>query len=208
MNNLTDLLTKKVLLTLMFIIGMANVSFAQRSMTVETVDYMESSARELPFTHNILTTPFVADLELVHQDVETNETDPDTGKKKKIPVRIEYVEKEAFKNYIVTTGLISNIPTFKAIALANAAKEHEADIILGALVTVRTVLDEEGLGKLEITVSGYPARYCNFRTADQDELDRIKTAAYSNSQSNRSDVVTEAPEHKSSFIKENTVILK
>lgn len=198
---------KKLFLTFLLFFGIINVALAQRTVTVETVDYMESSARELPMSHSIMTTPFVADLELIPEagrlEVRKNERGDTVSVVYK---RIEYTETEAFKNYVVTTGLLTNIPTFKAIALANAAKRHNADIILGALITVETIQDADGVGKLKITVSGYPARYCNFRIATQDDLERIRTASHSFI--NDSETVTETPEHKSSFLKENTLIIK
>lgn len=204
---------KKVLLTLLFAFGIANISFAQRGMTLESVDYMESSARKMDMSHGIFTTPFVADIELVPI------VDEITGKRYNIKredgtienvKRIEYKVSDPFKNYAVTSSLINtSINTFKAIALAETAKKFDADLIVGVLIDVRTNLNTEGVGTLEIIVSGYPARYCNFRTADMNDMKLIREASVINTyNANESDVVADTPEHKSSFLKENIQILK
>ena len=179
---------KKILLTLVFILGALNASYAQRYQ--ESVDYMESSARELPFSHNILTTPFVADLQVTSNTI------------------IEKVITEPFADYTVTTDLINLMPTFRGVALAEAVKKIrnenkiEVDILLGALVDVRTVE-----GKLEIIVSGYPAKYVNFRTAKMEDINLIRSAEMINTHSGDKADVTESPDHKSTIVKENIKIL-
>ena len=88
--NTIGLAMKKLILSILFIFGIATISFAQRVQ--ETVDYMESSAREMSFTHNIMTTPLVADLEVISEKIELTITDP-------------------FKDYIVSRDLVALIPT-------------------------------------------------------------------------------------------------
>ena len=125
---------------------------AQKVDRIETsVDYMESSARYMEPSQNIMTTPMIADLEVFGGSVS-------------------YTETEAFKNYKVTEELTQLVPGFKRIALSRAARAHKADIIIGARVDVIT--NENG--RLEITITGYPARYTNFRNATSDEIDLVK----------------------------------
>lgn len=123
---------------------------AQKSEVVK-VDYMESSSRYLEPTQSIMTTPLIADLSV-------------TGG------QISYTETEAFKDYEVTDDLIELVPSFKAVALCHAARAHNADMIIGAMVDVIT----NDKGRLEITITGYPARYVNFRNATMDDMNLVQ----------------------------------
>lgn len=143
---------KKFLLTVAVVIGSAAIASAQKVDRIETtVDYMESSARYMEPSQNIMTTPMIADLEVIGGSVS-------------------YTETEAFKNYEVTEELVQLVPGFKRIALSRAARAHNADIIIGAMVDVIT----NGNGRLEITITGYPARYTNFRNATSDEIELVR----------------------------------
>ncbi len=140
------------MLTMAIVIGSAAIASAQKVDRIETtVDYMESSARYMEPSQNIMTTPMIADLQVVGGSVSHTET-------------------EAFKNYEVTEELIQLVPGFKRIALSRAARAHKADVIIGAMVDVIT--NENG--RLEITITGYPARYVNFRNATSNEIELVK----------------------------------
>lgn len=133
-------------------LGSAAIASAQKIDRIETsVDYMESSARYMEPSQKMMITPMIADLEVVSGSVS-------------------YTETEAFKNYEVTEELTRHVPGFKRIALSRAARAHKADVIIGAMVDVIT--NENG--RLEITITGYPARYTNFRNATSDEIDLVK----------------------------------
>ena len=134
------------------VIGSAAIASAQKVDRIETtVDYMESSARYMEPSQNIMTAPMIADLQVVGGSVSHTET-------------------EAFKNYEVTEELIQLVPGFKRIALSRAARAHKADVIIGAMVDVIT--NENG--RLEITITGYPAKYVNFRNATSNEIELVK----------------------------------
>lgn len=134
------------------VICSAAIASAQKVDRIETtVDYMESSARYMEPSQNIMTTPMIADLQVVGGSVSHTET-------------------EAFKNYEVTEELIQLVPGFKRIALSRAARAHKADVIIGAMVDVIT----NESGRLEITITGYPARYVNFRNATSNEIELVK----------------------------------
>ena len=143
---------KKLLLVIASAIASVTIASAQKIDRIETsVDYMESSARYLEPSQNIMTTPMIADLQVIGASVS-------------------YTETEAFENYEVTEALINLIPGFKSIALSRAARAHKADVIIGAMVDVIT--NEQG--RLEITITGYPARYTNFRNATNDDIELVK----------------------------------
>ena len=143
---------KKFLLVIASAIASVTIASAQKIDRVETsVDYMESSARYLEPSQNIMTTPMIADLQVIGSS-------------------ISYTETEAFKNYEVSEDLIQLVPGFKSIALSRAARAHKADVIIGAMVDVIT----NAQGRLEITITGYPARYTNFRNATNDDIELVK----------------------------------
>lgn len=140
---------KRLFLFLMVLIGFSSIASAQK--TEVKVDYMEASSRYLEPTQSIMTTPLIADLSVVGG-------------------QISYTETEAFKDYEVTEALIDLVPSFKKIALCHAARAHKADMIIGAMVDVIT----NDKGRLEITITGYPARYVNFRNATQQDMNLVK----------------------------------
>ena len=143
---------KKLLLVIAIAIGSVTIASAQKIDRIETsVDYMESSARYMEPSQNIMTTPMIADLEV-------------------IGASISYTETEAFKNYEVTEDMIKLVPGFKSIALSRAARAHKADVIIGAMIDVITNEDN----RIEITITGYPARYTNFRNATSEDMDLVK----------------------------------
>jgi hypothetical protein len=143
---------KKLFLLVAVVMGSATLASAQKIDRIETtVEYMESSARYLEPSQIIMTTPLIADIEIIGS-------------------AISYTEVDAFKNYEVTEELTKMVPGFKQVALSRAARAHKADIIIGAMVDVIT--NEEG--RLEITITGYPARYTNFRNATNNDIDLVK----------------------------------
>lgn len=150
--NIHPIMLKKFLLVMAVALGSGAIASAQKVDRIETtVDYMESSARYMEPSQSIMTTPMIADLEVVGGS-------------------ISYTESEAFKNYEVTEELTHLVPGFKRIALSRAARAHKADVIIGAMIDVIT--NENG--RLEITITGYPARYTNFRNATSNEIDLVK----------------------------------
>ena len=124
-------------------------SYAQSSKP--SVDYKESSARNLEPQHSVMISPLIADLQVIGG-------------------QIVYTEKEAFENYPVSAEIVKFIPNFKRVALSRAARAHKADAIIGATVDVIT----NAQGRLEITISGYPAKYTNFRNATSEEISLVQ----------------------------------
>lgn len=102
--------------------------------------YTESSTRNVEPHTSALIVPVVADLELVSEN--------------KIAPYEKTVPGE------VTPQLIAAIDGWKKLAISEAARKYDADLLIGATVTVDTVKD-----RLVIVVTGWPARYVNFRHA-------------------------------------------
>lgn len=139
---------KKLTLALILCASVFGVS-AQNSRI--SVDYKESSVRNLEPIQSVVVAPLIADLKVD-------------------PVRISYTETEMFKDYLVTPDVVKYIADFKKIALSRAAAANSADLIIGAIVDVIT----NASGRLEITISGYPAKYVNFRNATPEELKMVR----------------------------------
>lgn len=139
-----NLAMKKIVFLLAALIAAAGASAQQRT---DKVEYQESSARNLEPEQAVMITPMIADMEVISD-------------------KIYYTETEAFRNYAVTSAIVSFIPEFKKVALSRAARAYKADAIVGATVDVIT----NAQGKLEITISGYPAKYTRFRNATTEDI--------------------------------------
>ncbi len=107
--------------------------------------YREAEGRNIEPAQNAVITPMVAELQvLTEQSIS------------------ETIQFDIF----VTSAIIGEIENYKRIALLNVAKKYNADTMVGALISV----DTNKRGYLEITITGYPARYTNFRSMTQDDL--------------------------------------
>ena len=142
-------------LILLFVFGIvASLSMAQKNVSVE---YQESSTRNLEPEHYMVTAPLIADIKVTAE-------------------KITYTETEAFRKFPITADNVKDIneamPEFKKIALSRAAKAHNADLLVGTIIDVTT----DAGGFIRITVSGYPAKYVNFRNATSQDMDIVKSA--------------------------------
>ena len=170
---------RKIVMIFVTVLIACATAFGQGKTT--KVDYKESSARTLEATHQIFTTPLVADLMI-------------SGEK------INHIEKDAFEDYIVDENIVNYISDFKKIALGCAVKKYNADALVGTVFDVIT----NQTGHLVITVSGYPATYTNFRNATTDDISLIKEAEKTND-SRQNKVVLESPE---SMLKKENIKLE
>ncbi len=139
-------------------------AFAQQR--TEKVEYQESSARTLEPEHQMLLTPHVADLEVSAK-------------------RVVYTEVDAFANIPLTPEVLKGISGFKKIALSKAVHAHNADVMVGTTIDVIT----NSKGCLEITITGYPAYYRNFRTATMSDLELIRLANLSRRHGDNTEVL-------------------
>ena len=142
---------KRFLLPLLAILLFAVNANAQQR--IEKIEYQESSARNLEPEHLMLLTPLIADLEVS-------------------AVKIRHTETEAFENVVITQDLLKLMPELKKVALSRAARASNADVLVGTTIDVIT----NDNGRIEITVTGYPAFYRNFRKAETSDLEVIRFA--------------------------------
>ena len=116
-------------------------TFLMTACAVQKTTYRESSARVIEPGLSVIVTPLIADLQVISQEKIT-----------------PYVE--VFP-YEVTLFNLKYVDNFKRTALLNAAKKYNADVIVGAIIDVETTPK----GEFQISVTGYPARWVNFRNA-------------------------------------------
>lgn len=190
----------KRILSLAAIIGaaMTMVSCGTYSY-LEIVDHKETTAQAMPFTNQyVMTTPFVADLQIIDTTMA------------------EVVITEPFKDYDMTSSLIKLIPNFKRLALTEAIKYLKdekgmnVDVLLGVLFDVNTIFPrgKNQPGKLEITVRGYPARYTNFRTASENDVNLIWKASQAQHPAENVEALLNAPDNRTTFLKENVQYIR
>lgn len=119
---------------------------------VRVAEYQEFSARNLEPEQTMLVSPVIADLEV-------SET------------KVYHVEREVFAESEINESVLNNIAEFKKIALSRAARAYDADVMVG---TIMDVVVEDG--QLVVTVSGYPAKYKNFRVATIKDTELVREA--------------------------------
>ena len=71
------------------------------------------------------------------------------------------------------------LPELKTFALAQLAEKYDADFIIATSVNVSTRRKH-----FVFTVTGYPAKYTNFRRPDKDDMDIIWKSAISGEEDN------------------------
>lgn len=121
------------------------------------IDYKESSARTLEPNNYIFAAPLIADIQIVGE-------------------RITHTEIAAFSDYVVDENILTYISEFKKVALGRALQKYNADALVGTLFNVIT----NESGHIEISVSGYPAKYTNFRNVTTSELSLLREAVLLN----------------------------
>lgn len=159
-----------------FVLLMAVICMAPSAVYAEVISkviYQESSARNLEPEHNMVLTPLIADIKVS-------------------PNKITYTETQAFEKIPVNENLNIDavMPNFKSIALSRAAHAYNADLLVGTVIDVVT----NAQGRLEITVTGYPANYVNFRNATANDIDVVKKARDVRSGKNLD--ILESPKHQ------------
>ncbi len=122
---------------------MLTVLFATLLTGCRSYSYEERGSRNVEPQHNVVTVPIVADLELLSQE------------------KISYTE-----SFYCPKKNLSNIDNYKYMALARAIKQYEADFIIGAMFDAK--FNQKGR-LLEVTVTGFPAKYKEFRRATPDD---------------------------------------
>lgn len=135
---------KKILLVSLVALAITT-GFAQKVKKPENLStYTESAARNIEPRSGVIVTPLIADMQILRNE------------------RVEYSETLP---YYVTPEIVSFVPSFKKTVFFHATKEHKCDALAASLIDVTTTPE----GFLQITVTGYPAKYVNFRNATAND---------------------------------------
>ena len=137
------------MLLLLVTIGVGGV------MAQKKVEYHESQARLMEPKLNVYVKPLIVDLKVLE------------GQKRVTEGPFLFPDKD------VTTMTLEELEKTKTNALYLAAKKYGADIIVAATFDVRTSEKAKGL---EITVTGFPAIYSNWRTVEEQDYLWIREA--------------------------------
>lgn len=116
-------------------------------------EYRQSQARIIEPKMNVYVKPLIVDLKVLE------------GQKRVEAGPFTFPDKD------VTTMSLADLENTKTNALYLAARKYDADIIVAATFDVRT--PENGKG-LEITVSGFPAVYSNWRTIEEKDYQWVR----------------------------------
>ncbi len=120
------------------------------------VKYDESTVRYMnPAMTPMLITPTIADLDISKEKVTVTESYPNT------------LSTNAY--YAVNNESI--IETMKNNTLSKAAKKHGADVIIAPLFEIHTSENGE---TINVTVTGYPAKFINIRNANTSDSSAMK----------------------------------
>ena len=136
---------KKILLVSLVALA-TTTGFAQKVKKPENLStYTESAARNIEPRSGVIVTPVIADMQILRQE------------------RVEYSETLP---YYVTPEIVAFVPSFKKTVFFHATDSFKCDALAASLIDVTTTSE----GFLKITVTGYPAKYVNFRNATADDV--------------------------------------
>lgn len=135
--------------------------FALSLSGCQIYNYEERGARNIEPDHRVVTVPIVADVELLSTnkivysekfyDVELNKS----------------MSRGLFKRKRLTESSNNElIETYKYTALAHAVKKYNADFLIGAIFDVDYT---QQTNILEVTVTGFPAKYKEIRKASEED---------------------------------------
>ena len=107
----------------------------------QVYSYEERGSRNIEPQHQVVTVPIVADVELLSTE------------------KITYSE-------TFTNVRLKDLDAYKYTTQARALKQYEADFLIGAIFDVNYTNKKD---QLEVIVTGYPARYKEFRKATPED---------------------------------------
>ncbi|MCH5172751.1 MAG: hypothetical protein J1D85_00930 [Bacteroidales bacterium] len=149
----------------------------------ENYHHSSTAARNLEATHEFLVTPLLAEVQI--QDSVS-----------KHPKEF----KRDYHLYTNDTDKLQTIDQLKRQALFDFAYEYNADVIVGAQTSARTV-DDDNDGQsdrdgdryvIRITILGYPANYVKFRSATAADVNLIKSSQFWHKDPNAQNAKNEA----------------
>lgn len=147
---------KQFIVTVMALLisGSTVICHAQKKKDLGEPVFQEASAREDSPAIGVIVIPELADLEMIN-----------TSRESYGPYEYSLVKD-------VNAMTAAELETAKSIALQKAAIEAGADVIIEPLYT-STVYDKDSK-TLWVQLSGYPAKYVNFRKMTNADIELVK----------------------------------
>ncbi len=146
--------------------------FAQKKKTVEPQKTLEQAiARSVEPEIKVFIRPKIAEIEMLS-----------TEKMEYGPYKFALKDPENLSQYL--------IEQLKVIALFRATKEAGADILVGSLYDIY-ILDNDSK-TLYIDLSGYPAKYVNFKNIEGEDVNMVNTVYPAASKSLEKAIKTQA----------------
>ncbi len=150
----------------------ALTGFAQKKKTVEPQKTLEQAiARSVEPEIKVFIRPKIAEIEMLS-----------TEKMEYGPYKFALKDPENLSQYL--------IEQLKVIALFRATKEAGADILVGSLYDIY-ILDNDSK-TLYIDLSGYPAKYVNFKNIEGEDVNMVNTVYPAASKSLEKAIKTQA----------------
>lgn len=130
-------------------------------------NYEERGSRNIEPNHNVVTVPVVADLELLSKDKITY-----SEKFQDVELNRSFFSRLFGKKNSPASSGNELIEAYKHTALAHAVKKYNADFLIG---TIYDVDYTQRNNTLEITITGFPAKYKEVRKALKEDAWFITT---------------------------------
>jgi hypothetical protein len=109
--------------------------------------YSYSEFRTTQPAQSVHAVPVVADLEVSQERITYSE---------RLGVKVSDLSDAELKNLVETE---------KQVVMSNAMKAHKADVLVAPLVDILT----DGNNQLVLTITAYPAKYKNYRSATKED---------------------------------------
>lgn len=133
------------------------------ALAQSNLNYEERSVTVVEPEAHVATTPIVADLSIIGDRI---------------------TETVVLNDFRASRKNLINIQELKVFALSQLAQEYDADLIIATNVSVSTQNNH-----FAFTITGYPARYVNFRKPDKDDMDLIWRASRSGEDDSEPDLM-------------------
>lgn len=138
-------MNKQTVFSILLILFGLNSLFAQNTK----INYHSTESRDFEPRQGVIVTPLLADLKITTQTSVCDSID--------FPILIATIAPNQMESWV---------SEYKKQAMSLMLKKYKSDAIIAALTEVNTTSD----GRMRITISGYPAKYVNFRSATANDI--------------------------------------
>ena len=142
--------------------------FASVLTGCKVYSYEERGSRNIEPQHNVATVPIVADVEILSQEKITYTEKFNDVVLKSLGLKNRYTY--AKRDGSVTGNEV--VEACKYVAQAHALRQYGADFFIAVIFDVNYIQKDE---TLEVTLTGYPAKYSGLRKATSEDSWFINT---------------------------------